>query len=476
MLTFKSYLSEASYLNNIKSGPEDDRISDNLRDFVSHLMSPSYNPSEDKHFHNKDLNEAKAKAKNADVDFSAPVSRLASGAINMIKHPVVNQNDPVLHKEHVDRYQALMKNGEDLGNRISNPHQFINKGFNNYMGGVKSGSNDFEDPRRTQKPQLKAAKQAAISHFRKFGYKTASEPAFIAGNTKTIKNVAKGDITAGLALSPARTANVGKHNACGNATAECEKGCLGYATGQNAMLANINSKVSKHHFLIEHPEHAARLIHSELLNHIDNVAKWNSAKKPGEQKLIASYRPNMVSDYNHSLISGKMIDHVTNYAKNKGVGFQVRDYTKFADRLNKPRSSNYFLALSHTGTGHKESNDHEVGKALDQGHTVASVVHGNATHFYDHKTKRLYPIVDGDEDDQIEKRHAEVGHITQPNGTGHDAQTGKPTGVVSALRIKGSSTKMKEAAGDFENQTTTIHHPTHGKMNVVEINKPANTV
>jgi len=150
----------------------------------------------------------------------------------------------------------------------------------------------------------------------------------------------------------------------------------------------------------------------------------------------------------------------------------VRDYTKHAERLYQKRPSYHFMALSHTGTGHDESNDADVSKALAHGHTVASIVRGDATHFYDHSNKRLYPIAEGDHDDMIENRHAEVGHKTMPDNTGVDKKTNKPTGVVSVLRIKGISTKVKEAAGDFENQTTTINHPKHGKMNVVEINKP----
>lgn len=469
MLSFSSFISEAISISRLKEGPQDDRISDNLRDFLGHLMAPSHNPWEDAQFHH--LNEAKSVPKKSAADFAAPISRLSSGAIDMTKHPAIGENDPVKHKEHVDRYHALMQNGERLGKKIANPHQHITKGFDSYMSGVKIG----EDPRKTQKAEMKTAKNVAVEHYRKFGYKAAEPPNYIGENTKTIKNEKLGDITAGLSLSPAKTSNIGNHDACVMKTADCEKGCLGVATGKNAMLSNINSKVSKHQFFAEHPQHAARMIHAELLNHIDRVSMWNSTRKPDDQ-LIASYRPNMVTDYNHSKISAKMIDHVNNHAKTKGVKFQVRDYTKFANRLNGKKPSNYFLALSHTGSGGPESNDKEAGQALNQGHTVAAVVRGDATHFYDHHTKRLHPIVDGDADDQIEKRHAQVGHITQPDGTGHDPHTGKPTGVVSALRIKGSSTNMKEAAGDFENQTTTIHHPVHGKMQVVEINKPVNKV
>ena len=170
----------------------------------------------------------------------------------------------------------------------------------------------------------------------------------------------------------------------------------------------------------------------------------------------------MISDYNHADISHDMINHVTEYARRKGVKFQVRDYTKRAELLNKPRPKNYFLALSHTGqnrnpvTGkkHDESNDEAVGKALDEGHTVASIVNGDATHMYDAKRDRLYKMVEGDNDDQIENRGKQAGLKQKEDGT-HVDKNNRPTGVVSVLRVKGISKKVQEAAGNFENQTET---------------------
>jgi len=447
------------------------KYSKELRYFIQHLMS-------DSHGHHTDLKE-EVECPDCNLDevnvLDHTAGRPKRPIPNLTAHPAVNQARPVEDREHVERYQRLMANGARIGSSIPNIHKHMKSGHDNYMSGVQSG----EDPRVTQKTQLTRARGAFRQYVTDKVKSPKTKPKFLSGNTKTDKNMKLGDSTAGMNLSPAGIHGMGGHNACPNSTKECRNSCLAYTTGQNAMLSNINSKIGKHHFAAEHPEHHVRMLHTELLDHVDQVKGWNAEKKPGEKKMIASYRPNMVTDYNYSHMHGKMLDHVHEYAKKQGVHFQVRDYTKNHQQLYKDRHPNHFLALSHTGqdinphTGehHSESNDEHVSKALNHGHTVAAVVSGDATHMYDHKTKRLYPMADGDSDDQIERRHSQVGHIQQKDGTGVSKKTLKPTGVVSVLRVKGSSGEAKKAAGNFENQTTDFHHPEHGPMRVVEINK-----
>lgn len=401
------------------------------------------------------------------------------GPVNMLTHPAVRGNHPTQNADEVGRYKSLMARGHAIASYVAEKsggvHKHVSNGFSSYMSGVGSGHNSWEDPRKTQKDQLKGSQELLKSHYRDVGYKASSAPSWLAGNTKTEKNEKLGDITAGLSLAPARSSNIGKHTSCAKATAGCENSCLGHSTGKNALLSNINSKVAKHQFFVQHPEHAARMIHAELLDHVDNVHKWNQERaKTGEKPLEASYRANVVTDFNHPKMSADMINHVSDYANKKGVKFTVRDYTKHAERLYQPRPANYHLALSHTGTGHSESNDKDVSEALNRGHTVAAVIHGNATHFYDHKTGRHYPIDDGDADDRIEDGHKNVGHTVHSDGTGSNPKTGQKEGVIRALRIKGSSNAVKEAAGDFVSKTTEnfVHPKTGEKMNVVEINKP----
>lgn len=397
----------------------------------------------------------------------------------ILNHPALAETD---NPHHVAHYQHLMAHGEELAGNIRNINTHIKNGYDAYSSTIKKG----EDPRITQRAAQTQSNKILADAARDLGYggkqrflgrpednakiSKNSGQKLVGGNTKTEKNLKLGDITVGTALAPHSMHGVGDHTACVRSTSECRDGCLGFTTGKNAMLSNLNSKIAKHQTMIKHPEHFARRLHAELLNHIDSIAEYNKGKRQ-EKRVDASWRPNMTSDYPTHKWGRAIIDHVTDYAKSKGVTFRVRDYTKVAKRLNEPRAENHFLALSHTGSGHGQSNDHEVSQALDQGHTVASVVHGDATHVYDHKTKRLYPMVSGDNDDLIERRHHEVGHQVHADGTGSNKATGQKEGVVSVLRIKGISDKVKARAGRFVNYTTTIDHPQHGKMKVVEINK-----
>lgn len=398
----------------------------------------------------------------------------------VLNHPALAEVD---NPRHVSHYQHLMASGEQLAADIPHINTHLKKGFDAYGATVRKG----EDPRVTQRAEQTKSIKTLSDSAKALGYggaqrlmgrpednakiKKNSAQKLLGGNTKTEKNLKLRDITVGTALAPHSMHGVGGHSACVRSTDECRDGCLGFTTGKNAMLSNLNSKIAKHQTMIKHPEHFARRLHAELLNHIDGIADHNKRQHNTGDTLDASWRPNMTSDYPTHKWHRAIIDHVTDYAKQKGVTFRVRDYTKVAKRLNEPRAENHFLALSHTGSGHPQSNDHEVSQALDQGHTVASVVHGNATHLYDHKTKRLYPMVNGDDDDLIERRHQEVGHTVHADGTGSHPQTGQKTGVVSVLRIKGISDKVKARAGRFVNYTTTIDHPEHGKLNVVEIMK-----
>lgn len=471
MLTYREFIKEAT------KGAKEPTLTDQQFDFLGHLMSSHDDGSVIQSRIHEAVTTLINKRPPAAPAASSGDSSDIHGSVNMLTHPAVRGNHPVQNAAEVGRYKALMQRGTQIAKSVGGVHKHVAQGFSDYMSNVGQGHNSLEDPRVTQKDELKKSKELLKDHYRQVGYKADSAPSFLGGNTKTEKNEKLGDITAGLSLAPARTSNVGKHTSCAKATtgpSGCETSCLGHTTGKNALLSNINSKVAKHQFFVQHPQHAARMIHAELLDHVDNVAGWNAERaKTGEKPLEASYRANVVTDFNHPKMSADMINHVTEYARRKGVKFTVRDYTKHAERLYQPRPANYHLALSHTGTGHSESNDHDVSEALDRGHTVAAVIHGPATHFYDHKTKRLFPIDDGDSDDRIEDGHKNVGHAVAPDGTGRNHE-GKPEGVIRALRIKGSSGAVKEAAGDFVSKTTEgfVHPATGQRMNVIEINKP----
>jgi hypothetical protein len=441
MINFKQYLNEEK--KKFKS-------SDRLSDFLDHLMSVVVAS----HQRHKPLNEVTL------LDTTKPKGKQVP-VPNVLEHGAVTQRDV---PEHVERYKKLRENGQRISSNVGgNVYKHMKAGFDSYMEKYKSGNFGKKDLAASKKHHHEYRQE-------RMDYGSKPKSNFWMGkNTKIKKNEKQAENSTGLSLSPYTMHGIAGHNACVKASSECRNSCLAYTTGQNAMLSNINSKIGKHHYLAEHPEHAAAQIHHEMLSHVDNTAKEN--KEKGTNNTVG-FRMNVTSDYHMRHLMGGMLDHVAEHAKKQGVEMKVRDYTKHAERLYQKKPSYHFMALSHTGTGHEESNDEDVSKALHHGHTVAAVVHGDATHFYDHKTKRLFPIADGDHDDMIENRHKEVGHTVHGDGTGSDPKTGQKTGVVSALRIKGISGKVKKAAGKFENQTTTIDHPEHGKMNVVEINKP----
>jgi hypothetical protein len=106
--------------------------------------------------------------------------------------------------------------------------------------------------------------------------------------------------------------------------------------------------------------------------------------------------------------------------------------------------ANYHLTLSHTGTGHAESNDADVVKVLEKGGVVASVFqrgkkNKKPTAYEDVKTGKRYPVANGDDDDNTFDRHITLGKTEGAAGNG----------VVSGLQLKGVK---NEDAGVFANK------------------------
>ena len=506
MLSFKKFLLQETIMTTPAI------LSVRGHDFLDHLMSPMVGHDE------SELKEEAGNQKPKTTPLTIP---------NLLDHDAVTEKD---NPEHMNRYLRLMEHGQRIADEIGKQGPMrIKKGFQEYMdslgipdqqgmghnGGPPLDDHEVEARRRV-------ALRAALNHFEEYrnqfyGYGKKSK--VLGANTKIAKNEQEGENSIGLSLAPYAMHGVPGHTNCANSTEECRNSCLGYTTGKNAMLSNINAKIALTQYLIHHPKEFAAVLHHNMISHINQTADynnpaWHDAKikriegqlkftslsgdkrkkleneyldalkaqqdQRNGKKYTAGFRMNVTSDYNINNLMGNLLKEVKKHADKKGVDMKLRDYTKNAATLNKPRPDWSFLALSHTGQNinqkgehHAESNDREVGDALNNGHTVASIVRGDATHFYDHKTKRFYPIVDGDKDDMIENRHKEAGHLPGQNGTGIDSETRRPTGVVSALRVKGISDNVKEAAGNFENQTTNMIDPeTHRPMRVVEINKP----
>ena len=316
---------------------------------------------------------------------------------------------------------------EGLGEK-ENLHKRIGHGMKSAFESMKS-----ETPEQSR-TKLKEAKAAFQGFARSRGLKAGTSPKMLRGNMKTEKSSGEGVLTTGLNLAPHATSGLNKFDVCPNASEECRKNCLGTTAGGNKQYPDtaLSSKILRTQFIAAHPEHAARLIDNEITAH---------ERKAKKLKMIPGIRLNITSDiaWEH---------HAPDLFK-RHPDVQFYDYTKSPNRVMKsltPGSGhpeNYHLTLSHTGTGHKESNDKDVSKVLQKGGVVASVFkrgkgRGLPTHVLDHATGKKYPVVNGDDDDNTFDRHATA--RLKEGKSGH--------GVVSGLMLKGVK---NEEAGHFAN-------------------------
>ena len=301
-----------------------------------------------------------------------------------------------------------------------NLHRKIADGFRTSLSSMES-----EDD-KTRKSKLKKARAVFDSFAQSRGLKKA--PALFNENGKTRKSTGEGVHTIGLTLAPHTAHGLSNFDVCPRASSECRANCLGTEAGGNRQFADaaLSSKIIKTHFIAAHPEHAARIMHHEIGQHV------RQAEKAG---YIPGVRMNVTSDIAWEKFGKKlMTDHPT---------AQFYDYTKMPNRVLRQNSEdhprNYHLSLSHTGTGHSESNDKDVIKTLNAGHVVAMVYQKGktkATHVEDVKTGKRWKIANGDEDDNTFNRHEQLG-----------AKAGE--GVVSGLKLKGVTNAN---AGKFANK------------------------
>lgn len=377
-------------MRSFKSFTDDINPHQRHADFVQHLFSPSEN-------HKQTLKE--------DVEM-----------INEVSVYDIHANLP--------KSSAMIKAGESDMPK-GNLHKNIHAGFR-----AAYESMAHEDP-ATRKAKLKESKAVMTGFAKSRGYKAA--PDLLNENGKTEKSSGEGVHTLGLTLAPHALSGLHGFDVCPRASSECRANCLGTTAGGNKQYpdSTLSSKIFKTHFIAAHPEHAARVLHDEVGRH---------ERKAKAKGMIPGVRLNVTSDIaweHHAPELFKEHPHT-----------QFYDYTKMHNRVmgqNKPdHPANYHLSLSHTGTGHAESNDHHVVKALEAGHVVAMVHQrvkkGDAppTHVEDVKSGKRYPIVNGDKDDNTFDRHTAAGL----------AQGHKGHGVVSGLGLKGVS---NQAAGHFAN-------------------------
>lgn len=346
---------------------------------------------------------------------------------------------PMAHKNmNLPKTSAIInKTEEERGGREENLHKKINQGFRTADDAMST-----EDS-KTRRAKLKESKAVFQKFAQARGFKSNVAPKLMGGNMKTEKSSGEGVLTTGLSLAPHATAGLHGFDTCPKSSKECRANCLGTEAGGNRQYpdAALAAKTLRTHFVAHHPEHAARIMDAEIEAH------KKSAKKKG---MIPGVRLNVTSDISWEHHAPKMFE------RHKDVQFY--DYTKMPNRVmrqyepkvegshyNKAgHPSNYHLTLSHTGTGHAESNDSDVVKVLERGGVVASVFQRGKKAvkpkaYEDVKTGKRYPVANGDDDDNTFDRHTTLAKTE--GSSGH--------GVVSGLQLKGVK---NEDAGYFANK------------------------
>jgi hypothetical protein len=345
--------------------------------------------------------------------------------------------------------ELFMKDGSYSLKRVMKAGQEAQSGENLYKrmkAGFHAAIVADEDPAVTER---KAAESRR--HFRQFmadrgGHSESYSSDLTTENGKTQLSTGAGFQTIGIGMAPHGSSGLENFDLCPNASTECKKNCLGFTAGGNKQYPepSLKRKVLVTQYFTEHPEHAARLLSKE----ISENEKWSD-----KNGMRSGVRLNVTSDIPYEKM---MPEHFWK----RHAATQFYDYTKNAKNTrNLP--ANYFKGLSHTGTGHDESNDKQAIEELNRGGVVAMVYQRgkkipNPTHVEDVQTGKRWRIVNGDDDDNLFDRHANAG-------------IPKTEGVVSGLKLKGVK---NEDAGKFANKVDPdgiirINHPAETKASPI---------
>lgn len=414
MFSFKSFVTEARNNQEIMHNG----MPENLYNFMFHLSSPSDPHGKlKKSLHEMTLDEMADYYDQLDEEER---KRDYIDVNSQKKSKVKFDPEEVAPAMKLPKTRALIdKAREDIPS--GNIHKRIAIGLR-----AASESMRNESPQESR-AKLRESQQVYRGFMNSRGFR--GTPTILGKNMKTEKSSGEGVMTKGLFLAPHATSGLHGFDVCPKASSDCRRDCLALTANANRIHADhaLSGKVWRTHFLAKHPEHFARILDNEIANHT------RSAKKAG---MKSGVRLNGTSDLSWE----KHMPHIFE----RHPDTQFYDYTKMANRVGRrDNPSNYHLTLSHTGTGHEESNDHEVANTLARGHGVAMVYQRGRgvpkpTHVEDVKSGRRYPVLNGDKDDNTFDRHESAGL----------SEGGQGQGVVSGLQLKGVS---NEQAGKFAN-------------------------
>lgn len=536
MISFKNFIVESS--SHILRGELG--ISKHLHDFLWHLTSP--NPHGSDHEEGKDYYHGVVPL-HEDIDNKEFLEFIFEG--NVIGHPKLKSmgvpyagTEGAYHphnivregikKEILSRQQHNKENEERVkAGEKPKPYPSIRQRISD---GFHAALNNNEDA----KERKRKAKES-VEHFRQYmhehgGHAKGNKLEFMGQNGKTASSSGDGRNTIGASLAPHTVGTSdpygqvkcpGHHfDNCPNASSECKENCLGLTAGGNRQYpeAALRAKVIRQRYLMEHPEHAARVMSHE----ISENEKWTSNhhtihdkdgsivgyqnKKSGKVKSEVKH---MTHDevkqkldngelHKRNIESGVRLNVTSDLKWHKfGGGALMKkhpnthfyDYTKNVSSTKDDLPSNYSLALSHTGDNHPESNSHHVVDHLRNGGVVAMVHHRGKNSPTPKRVKVIgskegedeWHVANGDNDDNIDHRHDAAADHHNKIADEHEAAGNrveaekhrkiaqeyktKKRGVVSGLELKGVT---NDAAGNFANKvdkdgTIWIHDHPHKK-------------
>jgi len=443
-------------------------------------------------------------------------------------------------KQHNSENLDRQKNGEE-----SKPYPSIRER-------ISSGFHKAFPEGESKEEKIKKGKESR-KHFQEYmskegGHAKKNNLQFMSQNGKTASSAEVGRNTVGVSLAPhtigtkdpaGKLKCPGHHvDSCPNATKECKENCLGLTAGGNRQYpeASLRSKVLRQRYLMEHPEHAARLISHEIgenekfadehhtIHNKEGGIEGYKNKKTGKIKTEGKHSPEelkskLESGEHHTrpIESGVRMNVTSDYKWHKFGGgklfkahpkTQFYDYTKNVSSTKDELPENYKLALSHTGDNHSESNSHHVINHLRRGGVSAMVYQRGKDHPHPQRVKVIgskegedeWHVANGDNDDNIDHRHeaAAVHHESKAEEHknladkaegevrgAHLREAAKHTdladqyrrrkkGVVSGLELKGVT---NDKAGKFANKvdkhgTIWLHEHPHPEHQGDHINVP----
>lgn len=257
----------------------------------------------------------------------------------------------------------------------------------------------------------------------------------INSDSKTIKGLAYGWLTAICYLAPARLAILASHavkTVCAFATAECTAVCLNTA-GLGGVYKSIQeARIKKTRLWLEDPAAFLEKLRGELFA-LERAAKKKSLKPAARLNGLSDIRFEKTGIFDE-------------FKK-----IQFYDYSKYPSNLIPEIASNYHITYSYTGL---EISRTFAGAWLERGYNVAAVFRGGlpAT-FLGHK------VIDGDKSDLrfLDPKRVIVG--LKAKGKARLGVSSFVTDVVNGVAV------IRDPAAVAESRTVPAEKPTAIKTN-----------